>query len=134
MANLTNYGENKTLDGITGVTSMYSSSQSLAFFTADPTDTGSIASEYSSNGCARVLLSGLFSAATGTDGSSSNTSLVESPTATAQWTEITHVGIMESDVEDTDDMVWHKELESPITVSDTKKLSFAIGDLTVTAA
>ncbi len=134
MANLTNYGENKTLDGITGVTSMYSSTMALAFFTADPTDTGSVTNEYTSNGCARVLLSGLFSAATGTDGTSSNTSIVETATATANWTEITHVGFMESDTESTDDMVEHIALDNPFTVLDTKKFSFAIGDLTVTAA
>ena len=134
MANLTDAYENELLDGITGVTSLFSSTVHLALFTADPTDTGSVTNELTGGAYARKSLSGLFSAATGTAGSVSNTSVIDFTTATANWTEVTHIGFMESGTATTDDMMVWMELDLPITVLDTKKFSFAIGDLTVTAA
>ena len=132
MANLTDSMENTLLDALTGVTTVLSSTMSICALTADPTDTGSVASEYTANGCARVLLSTLFSSATG--GTSSNTSAIDFPTATGDWTAITHVGLCASDTESTDDMKVWIALDSPITILSGQTFSFAIGDLTVTAA
>ena len=126
--------ENDVLDGITGVTSLFSATMALALFTADPTDTGSVTNEYTGNGYARKALTGLFSAATGTAGSSANTSIINFATATGDWTAITHVGFMKTATATTDDMIVVVALDSAITILDTQVFSFAIGDLTVTAA
>ena len=132
MANLTDVMENQLLDALTGVTTVLSTTMSIALFTADPTDTGSVTNEYTLNGSQRLLLSGLFSAATG--GTSANTSIITVATATSDWAAISHVGLMASDVEGTDDMKVWIELNSPITILSGQSFSFAIGDLTVTAA
>ena len=134
MANMVDSFENDVLDGITGVTTLFSSGMALAVFTSDPTDTGSVANELSGGGYERKLLSGLFSAATGTDGSVSNTSIINFVTATGDWPEATHVGFMKSDVETTDDMIVWVALDAPITILDTKVFSFDVGDLTVNAS
>jgi len=134
MANLTNTMENDLLDMLTGVTTTISSTMALAIFTASPTDTGSVTNELSGSGYERKLLSGLFSSATGTDGTSSNTSAITFATATGDWSEATHVGIMETDVETTADMIVWVELVTPNTTLNGQAFSIAIGKLTVTAA
>ena len=135
MANLTDRYENKLLDGFTGVVPLTTPAIIyLALFTADPTDAGSVVSELSGNGYARKSLAGLFPAASGTDGSVSNTSIVNFSTATADWAEVTHVGFMESGTATTDDMIIGKVLDFAITTLNTEVFSFAIGDLTITAA
>ena len=132
--NLTDTMENDLLDALVGVTTVLSSTMSLAIFSGNPTDTGSVATELSGGGYARKLLSGLFTTATGTDGTTSNTSAITFDTATGDWTEATHVGIMKSDVETTDDMVAWIELVSPITITSGQPFEYAIGKLTVNAA
>ncbi len=134
MANMTDALELKILDGITGVSSLLSSTMALAIFTASPTDTGSVANEMTGNGYERKLLSGLFSAAAGTDGESLNTAIVNFATATGDWPTATHIGFMETDVEFADDMVVWVALNSPILITDTQVFSFAIGNLSVTAS
>ena len=134
MSNMVDSFENDVLDGITGVTTLFSSGMALAAFTADPTDTGSVVNELSGNGYARKLLSTLFSSATGTAGSVSNTSIINFATATADWPQATHIGFMKSDVETTDDMIVVVALDAPITILNGQVFSFAVGDLTVNAS
>lgn len=134
MANMTDASEREVLDGYVGVTNLFSTGVALAIFSADPTDTGSVANELSGNGYERKLLTGLFSAATGTDGTTSNTLVIDFATATADWPTATHVGFMKSDVEGTDDMMVHLPLVSDITISGTQVFSFGVGKLTLTAA
>ena len=129
MANMTDTMEDEINDGVTGVSALFSANMSIACFTADPTETGSVANEYVTNGCARKLLSGLFSASSG--GTSSNTSLITVATATADWTAITHVGFMESDVESTADMKVVIALDTPISILNGQAFEFALGTLTV---
>jgi len=133
MANMCDKLEIEILDGVTGITSLFSSSMSLALFSADPTDTGSVTNELSGDNYARKLLSGLFTAATGTTGVSANTSIITFPTATADWSDVTHVGFMESDVETTDDMIAWVALGSTVSTLDTQVFTFEVGTLTVTA-
>lgn len=127
MANLTNAWENEVLDYLLLDTTRY-----LALFTADPTETGSVTNELSGSGYARASLSGKFSAASG--GEASNTAIISFATATADWDEVTHVGVMESGTASTDDMILWLELDEGITTLNTKAFKFAIGDLTFTAA
>ena len=105
----------------------------LALFTADPTDTGSVTNELSGNGYARIALSTKFPAASGTTGVLANDAVIESATATADWTAVTHMGIMESGTATTDDMRIWIALATPITVTNGNKFSIAIGDLSITA-
>ena len=135
MANMTDAHEREYLDGITGVTQYTTPATTyLALFTADPTDTGSVTNELSGSGYARVSLSGKFSAATGTDGTTSNTSEIAFPTATADWPEVTHAGIMKSGTAATDDMIIVVPLDAGITIYSGDTFKFAIGKLTITAA
>ena len=105
MANMVDTFENDVLDGIVGVTTIFSTTMSIACFTADPTDTGSVASEYTANGCARKLLSTLFSSATGTAGSVSNDATVDFATATGDWSAVTHFAYMKAGTEAVSDMM-----------------------------
>jgi len=135
MANLVDGYENELLDGLTGVAALTTpTTVYLALFTADPTDTGSVTNELSGSGYARQSIAGKFSAATGTAGSVSNTTAIDFATATGDWSQATHVGMMESDVETTDDMMVWIELNSAITILNGQTFSFAIGTLTITAA
>ena len=77
MANMTDAFENTLLDAIAGVTTNLSTTMALALFTADPTDTGSVVNELSGDGYARKLLSGTFSSATGTTGTTTNTGVID---------------------------------------------------------
>lgn len=131
MANMVDAMENEIVDGVTGVTSLFSATMSLALFTADPTDTGSVTNEYTGNGYARKTLATHFGSASG--GTASNTSQIDFATATGDWTQITHIGFMESATATTDDMKVVVALDSPITILNTQTFSFAIGNLTVNA-
>ena len=133
MSNMVDSFENDVLDGITGVTTLFSSGMALALFTADPTDTGSVVNELVGSGYARKLLSTLFSSATGTAGSVSNTAQIDFATATGDWVEATHIGFMKSDVETTADMIVVVALDVPHTNLNGKVFTFEIGDLTVNA-
>lgn len=133
MANFTNAQEDETLDGITGVAQQTTPVTTyLAIFSADPTETGSVTNELTGGGYARLSLAGLFPASTGT-GTVSNDVVVNFATATADWSQATHVGIMKSGVATTDDMMVHIQLDSPISLLNTQVFSFAIGDLTINA-
>ena len=135
MANLTDGYENELNDGLTGVTPLTTpTTVYLALFTADPTDTGSVVNEVSGGSYARKSLAGLFSASTGTDGVTANTSLVTFATATANWGTITHVGYMKSGTATTDDMMVRSALDSPITINTDGIFEIAIGDLDLTSA
>ena len=133
MANMTDYLENKLLDTLLGVSAYtFPSTVYMALFTADPTDTGDVTSEVSGGSYARVSLSGKFSTATGSTGLSANTTAISFPTATASWGEVTHVGIMESGVVSTDDMLLWGAFQISQTIDDTDILLFAVGDFSLT--
>ena len=131
MANMTDATELEFLDGITGVSSLFSATMSMCLLTADPTEAGLVTNEYTLNGCTRLLLSAKYSAASG--GTSANTATITFPTATADWTPITHLGFMEADVESVADMKAWVALDSPITILNGQVFEFAIGDQTLTA-
>ncbi len=131
MANMTNRFEKLIADASVGVSSYtFPSTTYVALFTADPTDAGSVANELSGNGYARVSLSGKFSASS--DGSTANTSQIDFPTATADWTAVTHIGIMESGTTSADDMMYWGQLAGSVTILNGEVFSFLIGDLVLT--
>ena len=135
MANMTDYLENKLLDSILGVSAYtFPATTYLALFTGDPTDTGDVSTEVSGGAYTRMSLNTIFSAATGTTGTSSNTSIITFPTATASWGTISHVGFMETGTPTTADMLLHSTmaLAKPIDTDDI--ISFAVGNLTLVLA
>ena len=136
MANMTDALELALLDGLTSVTQYTSPAiVYLALFTADPTDTGSVANEVSGTSYARVSLATKFTAATGTTGVSANTSAITFAAAGAGgWGTITHIGFMESGTATTADMMMHSVLTDPITIVETDVFEFLTGGLTVTLA
>lgn len=97
-----------------------------ALFTADPTDTGSLASEVSGGSYARQSITwGAITA-----GSVSNSGAVTYPVATASWGTVSHVGIM--DLVSAGNMLYKGALGTPKAVGIGDQVSFAIGALTVT--
>ena len=132
---MTDYLENKLLDSLTGVSAYtFPSTIYLALFTSDPTDTGDVSGEVSGGDYARMSLSGIFSTASGTTGTSTNTSIITFPTATASWGTITHAGFMETGTTSVDDMLLHSTLAVAKPISTDDIISFAIGNLTLTLA
>lgn len=132
MTTKTDFLEDRVLDrflknnsqfGYTAPTSVY-----LALFTADPTDTGSVAAEVSGGAYVRQLITwGTISG-----GSVSNSVAVTFPTATASWGTVTHVGIM--DAVSAGDMIYVGALTVSKTVGSGDDVEFAIGALVVTEA
>lgn len=132
MANLTNAYELELLDGLVGETALTTpTTVYVALFTADPTDTGSVANELTGNGYARKSLATTFGSAA--SGTTSNTSAVTFATATADWSAVTHVGLMKSGTAATADMMVWIALSSSITILNGQAFEFAIGDLTINA-
>ncbi len=90
---LTNTYENAALDTLfRGVA--WTPGTHLALFTADPGETGSLASEVSGGGYARLAIgtpSAFWSAASG--GSTSNAGAVEFAAASGSWGTVTHFGV-----------------------------------------
>ena len=132
MAILVDSYENKILDGLLGVAALTLPSEVfLALFTADPTETGDVTSELSGDGYNRVTLSGMFQGAV--SGDSKNTAVITFPTASADWPQITHIGVMESGTPATSDMMMRMVLDVPTIVGVGKSFNFDIGALTLTA-
>lgn len=134
MAQMTNLLEKEIVDGLTGVT-QYTSPATiyLALFTADPSDTGSVANEATGTGYARQSLAGKFSAST--NGSSPLTTAITFPTAGAGgWGTVTHIGFMKSGTATTDDMILYSQLTDPITIVENDVLEFLVNGITVTMA
>lgn len=81
----TSFLRKKLVDLLTGNGSYVSPTLYLALFSADPGDSGSLASEIAGGGYARQSLAGKMGAADATTGLSLNTSTVTFPVATLPW-------------------------------------------------
>lgn len=134
MANLTDGFEKELTDGLTGVTPLTTpTTVYLALFTADPTETGSVANEVSGTGYSRVALTGKFTAST--DGSAANTSAITFAAAGAGgWGTITHIGFMKSGTATTADMMMYDSLVDSVTIAESDVFEFVAGNLAVTSA
>ncbi len=120
------YLENKILDHVLGVASYTQPTLYLALYTAAPTDAGG-GTEVAGNGYTRTLVT--FDAAV--SGSSDNDIVAQFPTATASWGTVTHFGIF--DASTSGNLLFWEALTSSELVDADKVLSFAIGNLTITA-
>ena len=128
---LTNTYENAALNTlIRGVA--WTPGTHIALFTADPGESGSLASEVSGGSYARYAMGTLttfWAAASG--GSTSNAGVVEFPTATVSWGTITHFAIM--DAASAGNMIASGALATGKLIDVGDIARFAIGALTITA-
>ncbi len=113
------------------LTEMLTEPMFLALFTADPTDTGSVANELADQyGYLRIDISNMFSAPV--DGATANDSeIILSTAAGGDWGTVTHIGIMNSVTQGTDDMNFHQVLVEAIPVLDGETYIFTVGTLTI---
>ena len=100
----------------------------LALLTADPTDTGSTASEVATGAYARETIS--FGVAV--DGVSTTDADVTFTQATASWGTISHFGIM--DAESAGNMLFHSNLNTAKTIETDDIFKVSSGNITVTLA
>ncbi len=102
----------------------------LALFTADPTDTGSIANEIvASVGYARQLIT--FAGASG-GSASSNTQEDFGPATGAGFGTVTHCAIAKAGTRAVADLMYHMALDASETVSAGLSLRFNSGQVTIT--
>ena len=125
--NKTTYLENAVLNAVLRNVSFTSpATVYVGLFTADPTVTGSQASEVTGGSYARVAVT--FGAPV--LGVSANTGIVTFPMASASWGVITHGAILDDPT--TGNMLYRGPLASSKTVDPGDTVSFAIGALTTT--
>jgi len=108
----------------------------VALFTADPTDTGDLTNEVATAGGTLYARQAVAFTAltTETTGQASNSAQIEFPEAGAAWGTVTHIGIMDSDVEGSGNMLFHGELTTARAVDAGTQLIFKAAQLTVTLA
>lgn len=107
-----------------------SATQYLAFFTADPTETGSLAAEADYTGYARIPVT---KASAWTDGGStfSNAVLQQLGLCTAGSDDLTHFGLVDT-ASGAVGMMWSGALGATMSVSAGIQPQFNIGALTLT--
>jgi len=132
MSAMSDYLELKILDHITGRTAYTKpSAVYLGLYTADPTDTGSGATELSGNGYTRVAVA--FDAAA--SAATSNTSAIDFPAATGNWgggSAISHWALY--DASTGGNMLMHGAFSASKTIETNDVLRIAAGDLDLTAS
>jgi hypothetical protein len=100
----------------------------VGLFTADPTDTGSTASEVSGNGYARTSVS-----FTVTNDLATNSAAVEFPAASGgNWGTISHMAVMTAS--SGGDMIVHSALTVAKAINDGDVFRIPTGDLDITLA
>lgn len=123
------YLENKILDHVLGTAAYTAPTPYLALFTSDPGETGNLSGEVSGGGYARVAISGKMSAASG--GTSSNSSALTFPTATADWGTITHAAIVDSGTVGAGNVLYYMALTTTKTILNGDTAQFAAGALSI---
>ena len=131
MAGLSDFAEVKLLNCLFNQTNWTAPSAIfLSLHTADPGDTG--ASELPSTGAyARVDVSASFPTASGSSGVLSNDAQINFPTATADWTTVTHWGLY--DASSAGNFLCGGALTASRTITNGTQAQVAVGDLVVTA-
>lgn len=109
-----------TADSVTRPTAWY-----VGLFTADPTDTGSGATEITGNNYSRVSATFSVSGATAT-----TTAAVEFAAATGSWGTISHIGIF--DASSGGNLIAHSALSASKAIGTGDVFRIPTGDLDVT--
>lgn len=126
-ADITNIGDAGGLLGSSTAGSLY-----IALFTADPTDTGSVANECDYTGYARKAVARSGSEWTVTDDTVENANAITFDQCTAGSNTVTHFGIMKAGTASVADMIYGGALSASRSVTAGYTPTFAAGDLTVT--
>jgi hypothetical protein len=109
-----------TADSVTRPTAWY-----VGLFTADPTDTGSGATEITGNNYSRVSATFSVSGATAT-----TTAAVEFAAATGSWGTISHIGIF--DASSGGNLIAHSALSASKAIGTGDVFRIPTGDLDIT--
>jgi len=128
MSEISNDLENKLINATLRNTA-YSSPVTvyLALYTSDPTDADS-GTEVSGGSYARQSIA--FDAPS--NGVTQNTSLITFPVATANWGDITHIGLR--DASSGGNLLYHTVLDATKTINNGDQLLFNAAAITVTLA
>lgn len=128
MGSKTDYLENKTLDHHLGTAAFTSpGTVYIALLTADPTDTGSQASEVSGNGYAREIIT--FDAAA--SGVTQNDTLIQFDTPTGPgWGTVSHWAIV--DALTSGNYLYHSAFDTARAVAASDDVEVPIGGIIIT--
>ena len=130
MAALSDYAENLILNWLMKDTGSAPSATYLALFTAAPSDSGG-GTEVSGNGYARQAVT--WDTASGTGGTTSNSTAETFTASGGDFGTVTHIGIF--DAATSGNLLWHGAMTgSGKTVNDGDSLQFAIGAIDLTIA
>ena len=129
MAALSDYAENLILNWLMKNTGSAPSATYLALFTAAPNDAGG-GTEVSGNGYARQAVT--WDTASGTGGTTSNSTAETFTASGGDFGTVTHIGIF--DAATSGNLLWHGAMTSSKTVADGDSLQFAIGAIDLTIA
>ena len=129
MAALSDYAENLILNWLMKNTGTAPSATYLALFTAAPSDSGG-GTEVSGNGYARQAVT--WDTASGTGGTTSNSTAETFTASGGSFGEVTHIGIF--DAATSGNLLWHGAMTSSKTVADGDSLQFAAGAIDLTIA
>lgn len=121
------YAENQVLDWSVNASALSAITPRLALFTVAPTDAGG-GTEVTGGSYARVAIDGNFGAASG--GSTSNTSQISFPTATANWGTVVAFGVY--DAASGGNLIRWANLTTSRTINSGATPIFAVGQLTFT--
>ena len=128
MAEMSNYLENALINATLRNTSYTSPTTTyLALYTSDPTDADT-GTEISGGSYVRQAIT--FGAPS--NGTSTNSSAIEFPQATASWGTITHVGIR--DAVTSGNLLYHTPLDASKVISNGDVFKITVGNLSVTLA
>jgi len=128
MAQMSDYLENKLIDHVfRNITYSQAGTVYLALYSDDPTD-ADVGTELVGAGYARMPVT--FVAPI--DGGTKNDADIVSPVATADWVTITHIGIR--DLASGGNLLMHKNLATPITISNGNNFRIPQDQLTLTFA
>lgn len=103
----------------------------IALFTADPTDTGSIAAEATYTGYARKAIVRAGAQWTTATGATENTAAITFDACTGGSNTITHFAICKAGTRDVTDLIMHGDLDAQLIVSDGITPEFAAGALDI---
>lgn len=120
-------GDATGLQGSTAAGSFY-----LAQFTADPTDSGSVANEATYTGYARLAIARTSGGWTITGNTADNTAAATCAQCTGGSNTITHIAICKAGTASVADLLFVGALDSSIAISNGIALNFAIGEIDCT--
>lgn len=130
--NKTKYARKAVLDHFLGrIAYTFPANVYLGLFSADPTDEGLLTNELSETGYVRVEISGLLPDADLSTGTISNNAEITFGPAGEDWSEITHVGIIDTATLGTGNMIYFGPAVTSRVVSDTDTFLIKVGQLTI---